>query len=97
MNPSIDQTCFYSNNNTTQSITWGTNTGLVSGYPVAPQEQQQRNVLYECGTDPNKISTLDAVYNSPNPNYQFTADGYCLKDLTAGYNSICFHDDGSAA
>ena len=90
-NPNVDQTCAYTNNFIVQTVSWSSNTGLVSGYPLAPEEQQQRQVMYECGKDPNKFTTTDAVYNTPNPNYQFTVDRYCLSDF---YN-VCFHDDGS--
>jgi hypothetical protein len=93
--PTVDQTCFYNGGSNSQAISWGINTGLVSGIQIAPLEQQQRNILYECGMDPTKISTFDPVYSVPNPNYQFTVNGYCLKDLRDNYNDICFRDDGS--
>jgi hypothetical protein len=91
INPSADITCAYTNNTILQSVSWGINTGLISGFPITPVEQQQRQVLYECGTDPTKFTTLSATYNNPNPNYQFTVDGYCASD----FSGLCFHDDGS--
>lgn len=85
INPSVDQVCAYSNNSGTQAISWGTNTGFVSSSPIAPIEQQQRQILYECGISP----TTDS-------NYQFTVDGYCLSDFQNQYNEpLCFNDDGS--
>lgn len=92
VSPNSDQICAYTNNTIFQSITWGSNTGLVSGYPPVPIEQQQRQVMYECGTDPKKFTTVNANYSKPNPNYQFTVDGYCLNDFS--YDNICFNDNG---
>jgi hypothetical protein len=97
VSPSAEQVCAYTNNTVFQSITWGSNTGLVSGYPTPPIEQQQRGVMYECGTDPNKFTTTGTNYGKPNPNYQFTVDGYCLTDfMTNSYDHLCFHDDGTS-
>ncbi len=89
---SPEQVCIYSNNIIVQSVKWGSNTGLISEYPIAPIEQQQRQIMYECGKDPTKFTTTDAIYNVPNPNYQFTVNDYCLNDYKT---KTCFHDDGS--
>jgi hypothetical protein len=88
--PNKSQICGYSDNNIIQSISWSTNTGPVSGSPIAPIEQQQRQAVYECGTNPSIFTTTNPVYNSPNPNYQFTVSNYCLRDF-----NTCFKDDGT--
>lgn len=94
--PGSDTICAFATNSGTEAISWGTNTGLVSGYPAAPVSQLQQQVLYECGTDPTKIESMSTNAGSPSVNYQFTVDGYCLKDIVDQYNTpLCFNDDGT--
>jgi hypothetical protein len=91
VNPEKTQNCAYSDNTNLQSISWSSNIGIIFGYPQVPLEQQQREILYECGADPTKIESDDAVRSTPNLNYRFNVNAYCIND----YN-VCFTNDGKA-
>lgn len=99
-----NQTCAYGGSNSVvQTIKWGNSTGLVTPVPAptteVPKWQQQQQTMYECGVNPLDITSKDINYDSPNLNYRFTVDNYCLYDirrLQLGplVGDVCFNDYG---